>query len=403
VKRTLDLRTGKTVWSAYRAPKVAARRLTRDVRADVLVVGMGISGAMIAEALTADGHAVVVIDRRGPLLGSTPATTALVQFEVDQPLSILTGKIGRDRAERGWRRSRLAIAGLKARIDHLGIACNVAERQSLYLAGTILGPTGLKEEIAARRAAGLSAEYLAPSELRDRYGIDRRGALLSHGNLALDPRKLASGLLNAAAKRGAVLYAPVEATAFSETTSGVKVSTGDGPTISAKHVVLATGYELAEPVPDRGHRIVSTYAMATRPQPSHVMRDMPLIWESSDPYLYLRTTDDGRIICGGEDEEFADEEARDALLPQKIKRISAKLKKLMPALDTNPEFAWAGSFGTTASGLPIIGKVPQHPRLIAAMGYGGNGITWSQIASELIRTELSGNNDHDADLFAFAG
>ena len=31
-----------------------------------------------------------------------------------------------------------------------------------------------------------------------------------------------------------------------------------------------------------------------------------LIWESSDPYLYLRTTADDRIICGGEDEESAE-------------------------------------------------------------------------------------------------
>ena len=53
--RKLDLRTGRTVWQAYRAPKVAATSLTRDIKTEVLIVGMGISGAMIAETLTADG------------------------------------------------------------------------------------------------------------------------------------------------------------------------------------------------------------------------------------------------------------------------------------------------------------------------------------------------------------
>ena len=69
----------------------------------MLVVGMGISGAMMAEALAGDGLSVIAIDRRGPIKGSTAATTALVQFEIDQPLSLL---IGQDR--QGSSRARLA-------------------------------------------------------------------------------------------------------------------------------------------------------------------------------------------------------------------------------------------------------------------------------------------------------
>ena len=106
MNRKLDLRTGKPVWMAYRAPRVETKKLVRDIKTDVLVVGMGISGAMIAEALTADGLDVVVIDRRGAIVGSTPATTALVQYEIDQPLTILSGKIGKAKAQAAWRRSR---------------------------------------------------------------------------------------------------------------------------------------------------------------------------------------------------------------------------------------------------------------------------------------------------------
>jgi len=71
---------------AYRAPSVPCTRLVRDTRTDVLVVGMGVSGAMVAESLTAAGFRVILLDRRGPLLGSTPASTALVQYEIDVPL-----------------------------------------------------------------------------------------------------------------------------------------------------------------------------------------------------------------------------------------------------------------------------------------------------------------------------
>lgn len=400
MSRQLDLRTGRTVWSAYRAPHVPTAELTRDIKTDVLVVGMGISGAMMAETLTAAGHSVAMIDRRGPLLGSTPATTALVQFEIDQPLTLLSRKIGKTRAEQAWRRSKLAVDNLAARIDELGISCNPKPRPSLYLAGNLLGAGDLREEAEARRLAGIRATYLAPAPLKQRFGMVRDGAILSHGNLALDPRKLTAGLLLKALERKARFYTPVEATSFVEGKDGVTVATKDGPTIAAGFVVLATGYELMDKVPTAGHSVISTWAIATAPQRSFRWSDLPLIWEASDPYLYLRASADGRIICGGEDEDFTDSDRRDALIPQKTAAIAAKLKKLLPSVDAAPEFAWAGSFGSSGTGLPLIGKLPRHARIFAVMGYGGNGITYSQIASEVVSSAIAGGRDCDKDLYA---
>ncbi len=401
MKRELDLRTGRPVWSAYRAPRVPTKRLARDVKTDVLVVGMGISGAMIAEALASAGHSVILIDRRGPIRGSTAATTALVQFEIDVPLSVLSRKIGREKAEQAWRRSRLAVSNLHHHIEELGIACSLHERSSLYLAGNELGPGELRAEAEARRAAGIDAAYLTPGELSSRFGIEREGAIISHANLALDPRKLTAGLLLQAISRGARCYAPVEATGFESGKDEVVVATDAGPTITAGAVVLATGYELATIAPPASHRVISTWAIATKPQKSALWPGEPFIWEASDPYLYMRATSDGRVICGGEDEDFADEDTRDALIAEKTDRISAKLKKLLPQIDPTPEFRWTGSFGTTETGLPVIGQAPRRPHIYAVMGYGGNGITFSRIAAEIMRTTLAGGKDSDAGLFAF--
>ena len=136
------------------------------------------------------------------------------------------------------------------------------------------------------------------------------------------------------------------------------LATADGAVVRAKHVVFTTGYELVKLVKSRGHQVISTWAMATAPQPDKIWPSRCLIWEASDPYLYLRTTLDGRVICGGEDEEFSDEKKRDALIPEKIAAISRKLGKLMPHLNTQPAFAWAGCFGSTPTGLPMIGAIP---------------------------------------------
>ena len=66
-----------------------------------------------------------------------------------------------------------------------------------------------------------------------------------------------------------------------------------------------------------------------------------------------------------------------------------------------PDYVWAAAFGVTADGLPMIGRVPGFRNVHAAMGYGGNGITFSQIAAEIIAAGILGHDDADATLFSF--
>lgn len=113
VKR--NLRSGTPLWLRRGAPRVGHLPLERNLRVDVAIVGAGISGALIADAMLAAGQSVAVFDRRGPVKGSTPASTALLQFEIDTPLTLLTRKIGRDRAVRAWLRSATAVDALRAR------------------------------------------------------------------------------------------------------------------------------------------------------------------------------------------------------------------------------------------------------------------------------------------------
>ena len=398
--RHRDLRSGVPYWQSRPAPRVPSTTLMRNLSTDVLVVGAGISGALAAEALSPD-HKVIVLDRRGIAKGSTAASTALVEYEIDTPLTLLAGKIGADKAARAWRRSHLALTALAERTATLGIHADVVPHDTLYLAGNLLDPAGLKHEAAARLRIGLETEYLTAATLGRRFGIGRRAALRSHGDFAADPRRLTAGYLNAAIANGARVYAPVEIVDVDRHRAGVTAVTGNGRTITARHVVFATGYEVPGIVPAAGHRIASTFAIATRPQPRHLWPGQPMIWEAADPYLYARTTADGRVICGGEDEDFADPKKRDAMIPQKTAAIAHKLGRLFPALDTEPEFAWAGSFGTTETGLPLIGRVPRHPHVWAILGFGGNGIAYSRIAADIVAGAIAGHPDPDADLYAF--
>ena len=155
--------------------------------------------------------------------------------------------------------------------------------------------------------------------------------------------------------------------------------------------MFATGYEVPHGVPRRQHKIPSTWVIATVPQQRHrLWPGQCIIWEASDRYLYVRTTSDGRVICGGEDEDIAEAAAREKLLPRKIETLRRKLARLLPKLDTTIDYAWTGAFGETTTALPIIGPVPGMPHCWIALGYGGNGITYASIAADVIVGALTG-------------
>lgn len=372
------------------------------VTADVAILGGGVSGALVADAMLQAGMTVAAFDRRGFVRGSTPASTALLQFEIDQPLTLLAERIGKVRAARAWWRSASAVDQLRGRIADLGLRCGFTERPSAYLPGNVLDLAALRHEAAARERIGLRSTFIDRDALRRRTTLDRPGAIWSCGDAELDPARLARGLWRSAVARGAVLHAPAEITAIDPGRRGVTLGTTCGATIRAKHVVLATGYELAPMLRPRGYTIISTWAIATPPQKRALWPTRCLIWEAADPYLYARTTPDGRIIAGGEDEEFSDSEARDALIPKKSARIAAKLRALLPEVNAEAAFAWAGAFGQSETGLPAIGPVPGANGVYAVLGFGGNGITYSMIAARMLQRAVLGLPDPDADLFALA-
>lgn len=232
-------------------------------------------------------------------------------------------------------------------------------------------------------------------------GAGISGAMMADDNFTANPYKLCTGYLNKAIERGAQVFAPVEAKDIDTTARSVTVRTDTGFTIKARYAVFTSGYEVPKQLKSQQFKIYSTWAMATKPQKSKIPTNMPLLWQAADPYLYIRSTQDGRIICGGEDEEFTDEDERNALTPQKIKKLQQKMKALLPDLSTDIDFAWSGSFGVTKTGLPLIGAIPKMQNCYAVMAFGGNGITFSRIGAEIIRGTLTGRNDPDEALFAF--
>lgn len=393
-----DLHGGRSPWFA-RLPRPTRHLLTDNIRCEALIVGCGITGALMAERLTRQGLDVVLVDRELPGHGSTAASTAMLLWEIDRSLSELTDLYGFERAVRAYRASFDAVGGLQDLMRDLALPCEMRRKSSLYLAagedaGSLIAEHGL------RHRAGLPGTFLDHRALLSTYEIARAGAIVSPNSADCDPLQMAVGLLTVAHGRGARFY-EAEAVRYDCASHGVGVSTSEGRIIEARHVILATGYVMPDIVETKVQSPSSSWAIATAPQPDRLWRDGVLIWEDSKDYLYARSTPSGRIIIGGEDsDEIIDPDARDALIATKSDILQQRLKALWPRAELNVSHRWAGTFDTTRDGLPLIGPVPNHPGVFAAYGYGGNGITFSYMAAQLLGDLIGGQRSPLLDDFA---
>lgn len=397
-----DLRTGTPFWVKTPHSTVAAQaELTRE-RFDVIVVGAGISGALVAEALTRAGKSVLILDRRPPVRGSTPASTAMIQHEIDVPLTRLRRKIGKDHADRAWLRSVRAVDDLVSLAGELRLDCQMRAKPALYLAGNDLGARALANEAKARAEIGIRAEYLRRADLMERYGIDRPAAIWSDASASANPAQLTAGLLQAALSRKAQIVSPVEITDIAELPGGIALATRAGEVLVADHAVFCTGYEYLPQMKTKSHHVTSTWALASAPLSPLPgwMRDT-IVWEAAEPYLYFRTDEAGRVIAGGEDEDAGDANADPKKLAKKAKIIAKKLRDLTGVKIGRPAYTWSAPFSVTDDGLPIIDRVPGFERAFAVMGFGGNGITFSVIGAQIIAAAIAGTPDPDAAIFRY--
>ncbi|MGV3479118.1 MAG: NAD(P)/FAD-dependent oxidoreductase [Sphingobium sp.] len=390
-----DLRGGDPVWR----PGDGQAADSLPATSDIVIIGSGIMGATIAERLSVDGHRIVLLDRRPPGHGSTAASTAELMWAMDVPLTHLARKLGEDEAARRWRRVYRAVSGLGHRIDALGIDCARVDRPTLYLEGGLLDRDALAEEGEAHRRHALPSTFLDADGVAARFGIAPRAGLVSSGGFEVDPVALTHGLLDIVRTRGGAICHPRDVLALDQHADGITLRLGDGATIKARTVILAGGYERAPMFLPAEFSLLSSFAFASPPGLAPRWCENAMIWEAADPYLYVRTTADGRIVAGGEDEDFHDPARRDAMIAAKAGVIAAKLEAMLGSGPVAIDRSWAATFGASPDGLPAIGRAANTRHLWIAAGFGGNGIAFAALAGEIIAADLSGMPDPDAACF----
>ncbi len=398
----MDLSSGLPFWLIKNGLPFDYQSLQKDAHADVIILGGGISGALAAWHLAVAGVSCMVIDRRTIGLGSTCASTALLQYEIDTPLHELQNKVGLQNAVKAYKLCSEAIDSLTAIAKKIKFT-DFEKLDSLYYAAGNRDVPFIEREYAIRAQHGFEVSLLDEGLLNQYAGITAPAAILSQQGAQTNAYMFAHSLLQAAMKKGVAVYDRSAVQKIVHHKSGVKLTTEKGFTLTGKMLVYANGYEAVNYINQKIVDLHSTYALCSEQGNAD---DAPfqnkfVLWNTADPYLYMRTTSDHRILVGGRDEKFYNPTRRDKLLPKKTSQLSRDFKKLYPDMDFKEEFSWCGTFGATKDGLPYIGNYKKLPNSFFALGFGGNGITFSLIAAEILKDTIMGKKNNSYDLFSF--
>ncbi|HUP40494.1 MAG TPA: FAD-binding oxidoreductase [Vicinamibacterales bacterium] len=393
------LRHGRPLWLDQRAParRYPKQRGTLDV--DVVIVGGGITGAICAYLFAGAGVRVALLESARVGRGSTLASTALLMQEPDRDFSDLAHRFGRAATREIWMSLARATRDLTRTIQSLNMNVGLCTCESVFFTLDPEKVRGLHKEFMTRKRAGLPGRWLSPQALHRKTGIRAQGAILTPGNAQVNPIRTCHGFLAAAAQRGARIFERTHARRVDVSKTGVVVRTANG-TIAASHIVVATGYATGE---FRGlvgrFRMKDTYVLATRRLRS-ALKHRVMAWDTDRPYHYLRWTDDGRLLFGGEDTIHRNSKNPRSRIMHARARLMTYLAQVYPDLaDEKPEYAWEGLFAETADGLPYVGEHARYPRHLFALGYGGNGMTASFIAAKTLVGMYQGRDT--GNLFAF--
>jgi len=377
-------------------------KLEKDIKTDVLVLGGGISGALAAHYLIQEGIDCTLVDARTIGLGSTCASTSLLQYEIDTPLHQLIEMVGEKNAVRSYKLGVSAITKLAVLAAKTGMK-DFELKKSLYHAAFKKDISFLKKEFETRKKYGLKVKWLGEKAIYKEFGFSSPGGILSDVAATADAYILTHRLLQYNINKGLKVYDRTAVVSIKHNRSNVQLKTQEKFIITAKKLVYATGYEVVDFISKPIVKLTSTYAIASEAfnSPVKLGKTNAVIWNTAKPYLYLRSTNDNRIIIGGRDEEFFSHIKRDKLIPQKTKQLQMDFKKIFPSIPFKTEFSWAGIFGSTKDGLPYIGAYKNLPNSFFALGFGGNGITFSQVAGEIIVSLIKGRKNRDAGIFSF--
>ena len=359
-------------------PRPAWPETKLNGRADVAIVGAGVTGCSAALRLAESGLRVRVHDARGIAEGASGRNGGFALGGGAARYDVARETYGGPQAAAYWHWTNGAL-------DRMAELAGDALRRigSYRLAGDEEEREGIRLEYEALREDGFDAEWLedVPGGAAGRF----HGAISHVHDGAIQPARFVRRLAALAAAAGADFreHSTVE----------------DIGELEADRVLVATdGY---------GHGLVRELADLIWPTRGQVIASEPLdevLYDrphyARQGFDYWQQLPDGRILLGG----FRDVSILDELtdVEETTPAIQASLESFLHELagrQVRVTHRWAGIFGLTQDMLPLVGAVPgRDGHVWVAGGYSGHGNVLGFACGELVADAILGRESPQLEL-----
>ena len=336
-------------------------------RADVLVVGGGITGVSLMHHLAKAGIDAVLVERRQLAAGASGRNAGFLLAGVADCYAEAVRIFGRPRTREIW---TMTVA------NHIEEIAAVAGHEIGYRRrGSVILAAGPREADQLAESAELMKE--------DGFECAWDGSRLTNpGDGEVTPPLLVAAFARQAAP-GAIREG-VDVTALEAGTGDVLVHAGNRE-CRAGCVILATNAYTPQllsqvPIQPRRAQMLASGSEAAR------LCDQPTY--SHFGYRYWRQLPTGEILIGGWRDTALDVEV--GYDEQPTPAIQSHLEAHLRALGADSEVThrWAGTMGFTESGLPLIGPVDGLPNVYLCAGYNGHGMGFAFMSAKQLVNSL---------------
>lgn len=372
-------------------------------KADVLIVGGGLTGSSAALALAKKGARVVVCEAQTVGGAASGRNGGMCNNGFAQDYAAMAAKLGTEVANRLYRSFDAGVDTVERIVREEAIDCSFARTGKLKLAAKPEHYDKLARTQALLAAqADPETRIVTQAELPGELGSQRYfGGMLYEKSAGMHVGRFVTGLAEAAARRGAEIHQHTPVMGIRPVRGGHEISTPRGRII-ASQVLLASGISHVGPLGWIRRRIVpvGAFIIVTEPLPTALLDQLlpkrRMMTDTKNLVNYFRVTPDNRLLFGGRARFAVSNPASDAKSGAILRR--AMIEVFPQLADTRIDYCWGGMVDMTRDRLPRAGE---RNGIFYSMGYSGHGTQMSThmgtIMAEVMdgRVELNPWKDFD--------
>lgn len=347
----------------------------------IAIIGAGIAGLSLADALCRRGETVCVLDAGAVAGGASGVATAYIEPRLgDTPIRRLE-----QRAHREWP----AYVWLLER--ETGLDCDFNTRGQLRVVAAD-EEEDFHEDLSSRRQAGWSVESLgrqAISQLEPSLALSITAGAVLPDIVWLNGRNFCRALARSIVSRGGTLRENTKVSALLHAEDEVVLHLASGEQVRADAVVLANGMDardiagapedIAPLRPVRGVNLIVDGAGMATPIRHMIKHKRGTLCPRGDGTLTVGTTYEA-----GE----RSWDVSDAI----IERLYAHAEPVLPCVRDLPLLRVdAGIRTKTASGSVLVGRSMRSPRVFFSLGHAGSGYLRAPVIARELAAFIAGD------------